>query len=94
MPDVFISYSIKDEALARKLKFTLDGLGVKTFLASMSLSPGAKWKGDILKNLKESKWVFFLATKNSCESKAVMHEIGGSLILEKELIPLMWGSPY
>jgi hypothetical protein len=91
MPDVFISYSTKDETLARKLKFALDSLGVKTFLASMSLPAGGKWKEDILKNLRETKWVFFLATKHSCESKAVMHEIGGSLVLEKELIPLMWG---
>jgi len=91
MPDVFISYSAKDETLARKLKFALDSLGVKTFLASLSLQTGRKWKEDILKNLRETKWVFFLATKHSCESQAVMHELGGSLVLEKELIPLMWG---
>ena len=91
MPDVFISYSTKDETLARKLKLTLDSLGVKTFLASMSLKAGEKWKDEILRNLKETKWVFFLATNNSCDSTAVMHEIGGSLALDKELIPLMWG---
>ena len=91
MPDVFFSYSIKDEDLARKLKVVLDSLGVNTFLASVSLPPGKQWKEEILKNLRESKWVFFLATKNSCDSRAVMHEIGGALILQKELIPLMWG---
>ena len=91
MPDVFISYSTKDESLARKFKLTLDSMGINTFLASMSLSAGNRWKDEILKNLKDAKWVFFLATKNSCESKAVMHEIGGSLVLDKELIPLMWG---
>ncbi len=91
MPDVFISYSTKDEILARKLKVALDSLGVKTFLASISLKAGMNWKEEILQNLRDSKWVFFLATKYSCESKAVMHEIGGSLVLEKELIPLMWG---
>ena len=91
MPDVFISYSNMDETLAKKFKFTLDSLGFKTFLASTSLSAGRKWKEDILQNLRDSKYVFFIATKHSCESQAVMHEIGGSLVLEKELIPLMWG---
>lgn len=91
MPDVFFSYSSKDEDLARNLMDVLNSLGVNTFLASVSLLPGKQWKEEIFKNLRESKWVFFLATKHSCESRAVMHEIGGALILEKKLIPLMWG---
>lgn len=90
MPHVFISYSAKDSAMAQKLWSDLKSVGTEPFLAELDLKPGAKWKDDILKRLKESQWVFFLATPNSCESQAVAHEIGASLVLEKRFIPIMW----
>lgn len=90
MPDVFISYSEKDVQLAKWLYKLCQNFGINAFLAPISLQPGNKWKQEILSNLRESKWFFFLATNNSINSAAVMHEIGGALILNKNIIPILY----
>src|ERR1035441_8891244 len=91
MPQVFISYSVKDTAMAQKLYLALKMAGADPFLAEFDLHPGAVWKAEILNALRSAPWVFFLATPNSCPSQAVAHEIGASLALNKKLIPLMHG---
>jgi len=91
MPHVFISYSSKDREIARQLHSVLQYAGAEPFIAELDIEPGAHWKNTILKNIRQSQWVLFLATPNSCSSQAVAHEIGASLVLEKKLIPLMWG---
>jgi len=77
--------------MARKLYMMLQIAGANPFLAELNLQPGVKWKAEILEVLRTTPWVFFLATANSCPSQAVAHEIGASLVLNKKLIPLMWG---
>lgn len=89
MPDVFISYSSEDEQLARWLYQSCKNLKIDTFLASISLKPGVRWKQKILDNLEDSEWFFFLATKNSIKSDAVMHEIGAALSHKKEIISIL-----
>ena len=69
----------------------LQHAGAEPFIAELDIEPGAHWKNTILKNIRRSQWVLFLATPNSCASQGVAHEIGASLVLEKKLIPLMWG---
>lgn len=90
MPHVFISYSSKDSEIAKKLHYFLTCAGTEPFLAEINVAPGAKWKEDILENLRQSTWVFFLATPNSCQSRPVAHELGASLALKKKIIPIMW----
>lgn len=90
MPNVFISYSTKDSDIALQLRSALSCAGITPFLAEVDLRPGVKWKDEILENLRQSEWVFFLATPNSCSSQSVSHEIGASLVLHKKFIPLMW----
>ena len=91
MSDVFISYSEKDVELAKWLYKSCQNFNISAFLASISLQPGIKWKQEILHNLKESKWFFFLATSNSIHSDAVKHEIGGALTLNKNIVPILYG---
>ncbi len=91
MPDVFISCSEKDVQLAEWLYKSCRNLDINAFLAPISLQPGNKWKQEILSNLRESKWFFFLATNNSINSAAVMHEIGGALVLNKNIVPILYG---
>lgn len=91
MPDVFISYSSKDQSLARWLYDQLTALNVETFLAEVSIAGGDSWKPEILQNLEGSDYVLFLATPESCKSDAVKHEIGGALVLKKTFVPIMAG---
>ncbi|MFT6405919.1 MAG: hypothetical protein ACJAVI_005898 [Candidatus Azotimanducaceae bacterium] len=85
----FISYSVKDEKLAKGLYSATSMAGIKTFLAGISIEPGNRWTETIFENLEKSDWVFFLASKNSCCSHAVQQEIGASLIQKKTIIPLL-----
>lgn len=90
MPDVFISYSSKDEKLAQFMHRHLATEGIDTFLASVSIAPGKEWNSEILTNLKSSNWVFFLASKHACTSPFVQQELGGALLTDKKIVPIVW----
>lgn len=90
MPDVFVSYSAKDSQLAKQLEAFLRQNNLEVFLAELSIQPGARWKDSIIQAMNESRWIFFLATPESCKSTPVMHELGGALFLKKNLVSLLW----
>lgn len=90
MADVFISYSTKDEELARFVKSHLEAQGLKVFLASISLKPGDRWADKIIQELRGSAWVIFLASRNAMASANVQLEIGGAVFGNKKLVPIMW----
>jgi len=90
MPEVFISYSIEDEKFARYVKDHLLSQDLEVFLASISLDKGKKWTPQIFDALKNSEWVFFLASKSALMSSNVQHELGAALITEKKIVPIMW----
>lgn len=89
MSKVFISYSTKDEHIARDIFNALNQVGAEPFLASISLQPGVNWTQEIFNNLKDARWVFFIATKSACASPAVQQELGASLANNKHLIPVL-----
>lgn len=89
MSSAFISYSVKDEQLARSLYSAITMAGIETFLASISIEPGSRWTTAIFKNLEQADWIFFLASKNSISSAAVQQELGASLVQKKTIIPLL-----
>ena len=89
--EVFISYSTQDAAVAEEIKRRLESKGASVFVASTSVEPGTKWSSEILQKLRESKLVLFLASKKSCDSKYVNQEIGGTVIMQKPLVPVLCG---
>lgn len=90
MPDVFISYSAQDEKLARYVKDHLEYQKLQVFLASISLEPGHKWTPQIFQALRDTEWVFFLASENALKSHNVQQELGAALITGKKIVPIMW----
>jgi hypothetical protein len=90
MPDCFISYCSKDDAFATAVYNDLTAHGLTVFMARVSLNPGVRWSAEIHKALAGSTWVIFLASKAACESKYVEQEIGGALLTQKQLIPVVW----
>lgn len=90
MPDCFISYSSADKKLAEFVDKELKRHSITTFIASVSLQPGQAWQQEILENLKNSGWVFLLASRAACSSAFVHQEIGGALYGSKNLIPIVW----
>lgn len=90
MPDVFISYSVKDENLAQFVRDHLLKHELDVFLASVSLNTGEHWTPQIVEALRNSEWVFLLASKNALESANVQHEVGGAVFGKKKLVPIIW----
>jgi hypothetical protein len=90
VPDVFISYSAKDENLAQFVRSHLDAQDLDVFLASISLNAGEHWTPQIMEALRNSEWVFLLASKNALASPNVQHEVGGAIFGKKKLVPIMW----
>jgi len=90
MPDVFISYSAKDEELAQFVRNHLLKEDLNVFLASISLNVGEHWTPQIIEALRASEWVFLLASKNALASPNVQQEIGGAIFGKKKIVPIMW----
>lgn len=90
MPDVFISYSAKDEELAQVIHGHLQLQKLEVFMASISLNHGEHWTPQIIEALRKSEWVFLLASKNALMSPNVQQEMGGAIFGKKKLVPIMW----
>ncbi|MEH6782982.1 MAG: toll/interleukin-1 receptor domain-containing protein [Alcanivorax jadensis] len=90
MPDVFISYSVKDEKLARFVREHLLQKELDVFLASISINQGEHWTPQIFEALKASDWVFLLASKSAMESPNVQQEMGAAISHGKKVVPIMW----
>lgn len=90
MPDCFISYSSNDERFAKAVHGDLTAHGLSVFMAKISIKPGDRWGPKTLNALAQSTWVIFLASKAACTSPYVQQEIGGALLAQKRLIPVVW----
>ncbi len=90
MPDVFISYSTQDAQIAQFIHRHLNSENLSVFLAPISLVPGQIWKEEILRNLRGSSWVLFLASNAACKSDMVKLEIGIALGTGKRIVPIVW----
>jgi hypothetical protein len=90
MADVFISYSTQDNKIAQFIYRHLIAENLSVFLAQISLLPGQKWEEEILRNLKGSPWVIFLASNSACRSAVVQQEMGVALATGKQIVPIVW----
>lgn len=90
MPDIFISYSSKDEELAQFVRKHLEAQELSVFLASISLEPGERWTPKIIEQLRGAEWVCLLASKDALASPNVQMEMGGAIFGNKKLVPIMW----
>lgn len=93
MPDVFISYSSKDEDMAKFVNKHLANERLSVFLASTSLKAGDYWPKKIMENLRSSTWVLLLASRAACQSQFVQQELGGAIYGNKKIIPVVWDMP-
>lgn len=90
MPDIFISYSVKDEEFANLVRQHLAAQELTVFFAPISLDIGEHWTPQIIEALRGSEWVFLLASKNALASANVQQEVGGAIFNKKKLVPIMW----
>lgn len=93
---VFLSYSQKDEPLARKMMATLEQAGLDVWDAKREILPGDNWGEKIGKGLKKSDAMVVLLSPESVESPNVKRDIEYALVnraFEQRLIPVIVGDP-
>jgi DNA-binding response OmpR family regulator len=79
--NVFISFDIKDRALARDLTKRLEKAGM-----TVTIAEDPK---DSIEELKKADEVIFLITNNAMEGKKILYDMGIATSLEKRLVPIL-----
>jgi TIR domain len=87
-PSVFISYSRKDVALARKLQSRLGKLGVRAWLDVKQVHEGKSVLREIENALRTASCYVVLMSDEALTSPKVNFEIGAAIGQEKRLIPV------
>lgn len=87
--DIFISYSTKDESLAKSIVLYLEEKGIGCFISSRDIPLGVEWAPIIIKALEKAKLMIVLFTENYNKSIQVDRELTICCDLEKKpIIPL------
>ena len=87
-PDVFISYSRKDQERASAICELLNRNGISYWIDKEGKYSGSNFKGVIVEQIKKSSIVLFLSSQNSNQSSNVIKEIGISVHYQKPIIPI------
>jgi formylglycine-generating enzyme required for sulfatase activity len=90
MSRVFISYSRKDEAFARRLATDLDRLGADVWIDVDDIPPGMKWSTAIQQGLDTCEVMIVIISPESMASRNVEDEWQAYLDDKKPLIPVRW----
>lgn len=85
-PDVFISYSTKDDEIAEKACYVLEQNGLKCWIAPRNISSGKNYIDEIANAIKATKIVVLIFSKNSQASKYVNNEINMAFTRNKPII--------
>jgi|GEM_PF-4189829 len=84
---VFISYNVNDSDIASRIQsFIMRTFNLSTdevFLSSESLSAGASVEGDILRAIRDSRYLIYILSENYFQSQYCMCELGAVWALEK-----------
>lgn len=86
---IFLSYSTKDEDFARELEADLNGGGISSFLAPLSIKPGSAWQEEIWRGIRGCRVFVLVVTAEALKSKWCLLEIGAALGLKKQIIAVL-----
>ena len=87
-PNVFISYSRKDQEQAYAICELLNKKGISYWIDKEGKYSGSNFKGVIVEQIKKSNIVLFLSSQSSNQSSNVIKEIGISVHYQKPIIPI------
>jgi hypothetical protein len=88
MPQVFISHSTEDAAVARQVADAFRAAGVTVWIAPESIKPGEAYNEAIVAGLRASDTLAVLVSKASNASKHVAREVGLADSQGKRIIPI------
>jgi hypothetical protein len=82
MAQIFLSYAMRDEALAKDIELRLKNKG-HVFMYSVGSLPIGKWREKLLKALRGAEVVVPLLSENGLASNFVSSEIGGARVYDE-----------
>ena len=85
---IFISFSSKDEAVARAVVQFLEAQGLKCWISLRDIRPGQNYQESIVLALEQAKSIVFLFSKSSSSSPEIKKELSLAERLEKPVFPL------
>ena len=88
MPQVFVSHSTEDAAIARQVADAFRAAGIGVWIAPDSIKPGAAYNEAIVAGLRSSDALAVLVSKASNASKHVAREVGLADSHGKKIVPI------
>lgn len=85
--DVFISYSHMDKITADLMCDTLEGNGIKCWVAHRNILPGSEWPGRIIQAIESSKIMVLVFSNHSNISNQVIREVERAVSKNVIIIP-------
>jgi len=73
--DAFISYSHKDKTTADAACATLEGAGVRCWIAPRDVTPGADWSGSIVEAIRAAKVFVLIYSGEADTSRQIRNEL-------------------
>jgi hypothetical protein len=85
--DVFVCHSSDDKAIADAIVATLEGAGVRCWIAPRDVIPGDSYVEDIVAAIEDSRLVVFVFSSSSNESPHVTRELGHAVNAGISILP-------
>jgi tetratricopeptide (TPR) repeat protein len=86
--DVFISYSAKDKATADAVCATLEGKGIRCWIAPRDILPGIDWGEAIIEAINASRVMILVFSSNANDSNQIKREVERAVSKGLPIIPL------
>lgn len=87
MKDIFVSYSSKDESIAKTVCNFLESSNIFCWIAYRDIQRGKTYASEILRGIKETKITLLLFSRNSNVSEHVLNEIDYAFTHNKIIVP-------
>lgn len=88
-PNVFLSYSSRDEKEASSIAKMVESVGGKVYLAAKDLRPGQNFTEEMRTALNLAPRLWLLVTPDSVESRWVFAEWGAAWVQHKQVVPIL-----
>src|SRR5882724_4825119 len=86
--EIFVCFSSKDEAAARRVVSFLEGRGVRCWISARDVEPGQNYQESIVQALEAAKAIVFLFSENSNKSGEIKKELSLGSSESIAVIPL------
>jgi hypothetical protein len=86
--DVFISYSHSDKTVADAACAKLEAAGIRCWIASRDIAPGAEWGESIVDAIDHSRVMVLIFSSNANESRQVRREVERAVSKSVTIVPV------